>query len=151
MDTKYEFGLTDDGSVMLIDEVHTPDSSRFWLDRTYADRFAGGLEPENFDKEFVRLAYADKGYRGDGEIPSMPEDLWAAVSERYIAIYEMLTGEAFEAGSYPIEPRLKENLKKLGVIRNDQTIGCDFDRFQSGFGTRRKNIRCLQRALESRP
>jgi len=116
VDTKYEFGFTDYGSVMLIDEVHTPDSSRFWLDRTYADRFAGGLEPENFDKEFVRLAYADKGYRGDGEIPSVPEDLWAAVSERYIAIYEMLTGETFEAGSYPIEPRLKENLKKLGVV-----------------------------------
>jgi len=48
---------------MLIDEVHTPDSSRFWLDRTYADRFASGLEPENFDKEFVRLAYTDKGFR----------------------------------------------------------------------------------------
>ena len=116
VDTKYEFGLTDDGSVMLIDEVHTPDSSRFWLDRTYADRFAGGLEPENFDKEFVRLAFADKGYRGDGEIPSMPENLWAAVSGRYIAIYEMLTGEPFEAGSYPIEPRLKENLKTLGIV-----------------------------------
>jgi phosphoribosylaminoimidazole-succinocarboxamide synthase len=116
VDTKYEFGLTDGGSVMLIDEVHTPDSSRFWLDRTYADHFASGLEPENFDKEFVRLAYADKGYRGDGEIPAMPEDLWAAVSERYITIYEMLTGEKFEASSYPIEPRLKENLKKLGVV-----------------------------------
>jgi len=116
VDTKYEFGVADDGSVMLIDEVHTPDCSRFWLDRTYADRFTGGLEPENFDKEFVRLAYADKGYRGDGEIPPMPKDLWAAVSERYITIYEMLTGEPFEAGSYPIEPRLKENLKTLGIV-----------------------------------
>ena len=116
VDTKYEFGLTDDGSVILIDEVHTPDLSRFWLDRTYAHRFESGLEPENFDKEFVRIAYADKGYRGDGEIPSMPENLWAAVSERYITIYEMLTGEKFEAASYPIEPRLEKNLKKMGVI-----------------------------------
>jgi phosphoribosylaminoimidazole-succinocarboxamide synthase len=88
VDTKYEFGLTDDGSVMLIDEVHTPDSSRFWQEETYAERFAGGLEPENFDKEFVRIAYAEKGYRGDGEIPAMPNDRWAAAS----------------------------NLKKLGVI-----------------------------------
>src|SRR5512134_3763895 len=116
VDTKYEFGLTDDGSVMLIDEVHTPDSSRFWQAETYEERFAGGLEPENFDKEFVRIAYAEKGYRGDGEIPAMPADLWAAASTRYITIYEMLTGEEFKAGTYPVGPRLEENLKKLGVI-----------------------------------
>ena len=116
VDTKYEFGLTEDGSVMLIDEVHTPDSSRFWKEDTYAERFASGQEPENFDKEFVRIAYADKGYRGDGEIPAMSNDLWAAASERYITIYEMLTGKTFEAGSYPIEPRMESNLKNLGVI-----------------------------------
>ena len=116
VDTKYEFGLTDDGSVILIDEVHTPDSSRFWRDETYADRFSNGVEPENFDKEFVRIAYAEKGYRGDGEPPIMPADLWASASERYIAIYEMLTGETFNPGSYPIESRLSENLKNAGVI-----------------------------------
>jgi len=116
VDTKYEFGVTDDGSVMLIDEVHTPDSSRFWRDATYADCFRGGIEPENFDKEFVRIAYADKEYRGDGEPPLMSPELWASASERYIAIYEMLTGETFEAGSYPIETRLSENLKKAGVL-----------------------------------
>jgi phosphoribosylaminoimidazole-succinocarboxamide synthase len=116
VDTKYEFGLTEDGSVMLIDEVHTPDSSRFWKEDTYSGRFASGQEPENFDKEFVRIAYADKGYRGDGEIPAMSNDLWAAASERYITIYEMLTGKTFEAGSYPIETRMESNLKKLGVI-----------------------------------
>ncbi len=116
VDTKYEFGLTEDGSVMLIDEVHTPDSSRFWQADTYAERFANDAEPENFDKEFVRIAYAEKGYRGDGEIPAMPNDLWASASTRYITIYEMLTGEEFKAGAYPVEPRLEENLKKLGVI-----------------------------------
>jgi phosphoribosylaminoimidazole-succinocarboxamide synthase len=116
VDTKYEFGFTDDGSVMLIDEVHTPDSSRFWRDETYVDRFANGLEPENFDKEFVRIAYAEKGYRGDGEPPLMSADLWASASERYIAIYEMLTGEMFNAGSYPVETRLTENLKQAGVM-----------------------------------
>ena len=116
VDTKYEFGLTADGSVILIDEVHTPDSSRFWRDETYVDRFASGIEPENFDKEFVRIVYAEKGYRGDGEPPVMPAELWASASERYITIYEMLTGETFNAGSYPIEPRLVENLKKAEVI-----------------------------------
>ena len=116
VDTKYEFGLTDNGSVLLIDEVHTPDSSRFWRDETYVDRFNNGLEPENFDKEFVRIAYTEKGYRGDGEPPIMPADLWASTTKRYIAIYEMLTGETFDPGSYPIETRLSENLKNAGVL-----------------------------------
>jgi phosphoribosylaminoimidazole-succinocarboxamide synthase len=116
VDTKYEFGLAADGSVVLIDEVHTPDSSRFWKADSYEARFAAGEDPENFDKEFVRIAYADKGYRGDGEAPSMPDELWSAASERYITIYELLTGKTFEAGIYPIEPRLVDNLKKAGVI-----------------------------------
>ena len=113
VDTKYEFGISPDGSVMLIDEVHTPDSSRYWKADTYEERFAASNEPENFDKEFVRIVYAEKGYRGDGEIPSMPDELWAAASERYITIYEMLTGKTFEAGAYPIEERLLNNLKEL--------------------------------------
>ncbi|MEW6401798.1 MAG: phosphoribosylaminoimidazolesuccinocarboxamide synthase [Chloroflexota bacterium] len=116
VDTKYEFGRAADGSVVLIDEVHTPDSSRFWKANSYEERFTADEDPENFDKEFVRLAYADKGYRGDGEIPSMPEELWASASERYITIYELLTGRPFEAGAYPVEQRLRENLKKAGVI-----------------------------------
>jgi phosphoribosylaminoimidazole-succinocarboxamide synthase len=116
VDTKYEFGLAADGSVVLIDEVHTPDSSRFWKADTYETRFAAGEDPENFDKEFVRIAYADKGYRGDGEIPEMPAELWSAASERYITIYEMLTDETFGPEVYPVEPRLIDNLKKAGVI-----------------------------------
>ncbi|MBK9925273.1 MAG: phosphoribosylaminoimidazolesuccinocarboxamide synthase [Anaerolineales bacterium] len=115
VDTKYEFGIAPDGSVMLIDEVHTPDSSRYWKADTYQAKFTAGEEPENFDKEFVRIAYAEKGYRGDGEIPSMPNELWTAASERYITIYEMLTGKAFEAGAYPVENRLIENMRKLGI------------------------------------
>lgn len=115
VDTKYEFGLTDDNEVMLIDEVHTPDSSRFWKAEQYQKLFDDGKEQENFDKEFIRMAYADKGYRGDGEIPSMPDDLWASASERYITIYEMLTGKTFEAGSYPIEERLLKNIERIGV------------------------------------
>lgn len=116
VDTKYEFGVASDGSVVLIDEVHTPDSSRFWKADTYEARFAAGEDPENFDKEFVRIAYADKGYRGDGEIPDMPAELWSAASERYITIYEMLTGKTFVPADYPVEARLVDNLKKAGVI-----------------------------------
>ena len=116
VDTKYEFGRAPDGSVLLIDEVHTPDSSRFWKAESYAERFANDEEPENFDKEFVRLAYAEQGYRGEGPIPVMPDDLWVAASERYIQIYEMLTGLTFEPGAYPIEPRLLDNLYKAKHI-----------------------------------
>jgi phosphoribosylaminoimidazole-succinocarboxamide synthase len=117
VDTKYEFGRATDGSILLIDEVHTPDSSRFWKADTYPARFAAGEEPENFDKEFVRLAYAEKGYRGDGEIPQVPAGLWVAASERYIKIYEMLTGNTLEAGSYPVEPRLIKNLRRAKIIK----------------------------------
>ncbi len=106
VDTKYEFGRAPDGRILLIDEVHTPDSSRFWKADSYESRFAAGHEPENFDKEFVRIAYAEKGYRGEGEIPSMPDELWAAASERYITIYEMLTGQEFAPGAYPVNERL---------------------------------------------
>lgn len=116
VDTKYEFGCSPDGNVVLIDEVHTPDSSRFWKADSYDARFAAGEDPENFDKEFVRLAYAEKGYRGDGEIPSMPDELWISASERYIQICEMLTGKEFIPGTYPVEHRLVENLKEGGIL-----------------------------------
>jgi phosphoribosylaminoimidazole-succinocarboxamide synthase len=116
VDTKYEFGRTPDGQVMLIDEVNTPDSSRFWKADSYATHFEVGQEPENFDKEFVRIAYTDKGYRGDGEIPAMPAELWVATSQRYIAIYEMLTGLPFEAGEYPVAPRLENNLRVATLL-----------------------------------
>jgi phosphoribosylaminoimidazole-succinocarboxamide synthase len=116
VDTKYELGRGKDGAVMLIDEVHTPDSSRFWKADTYESLFAAGSEPENFDKELVRIAYADKGYRGDGVPPHLPDDLWVAASQRYIGIYEMLTGRTFEPGIYPAEPRIVTNLKTAGIL-----------------------------------
>lgn len=116
VDTKYEFGRGPDGRVLLIDEIHTPDSSRYWMKSTYSARLAQGAEPENFDKEFVRLAYADLGYRGDGPPPEMPAELWVNASRRYIAIYETLTGRPFEPGAYPVEPRLIANLQRARVL-----------------------------------
>jgi phosphoribosylaminoimidazole-succinocarboxamide synthase len=116
VDTKYEMGLSPDGKIMLIDEVHTPDSSRFWKADSYKERFQAGEEPDNFDKELVRLAYAEKGYRGDGEPPALPDELWAAASQRYISIFEMLTGLPFEPASYPAGERIAENLKNAGIL-----------------------------------
>lgn len=111
VDTKYEFGLHDE-KVTLIDEIHTPDSSRYWIKKTYQKRFEKGEEPENFDKEFLRLWYADRGYTGDGTPPKMTEELIAALSKRYIAVYEKLTGKKFASYKYPIEERIKKNLRK---------------------------------------
>ncbi len=111
VDTKYEFGLTDTGEVVLIDEIHTPDSSRFWIADTYPARKAAGQEPENFDKEFVRLYYAEHGYRGDGDPFPLPDELAVQAAQRYIRTYEMLTGEVFEPGELPAEPRMERNLQ----------------------------------------
>lgn len=110
VDTKYEFGLYK-GKLMLIDEIHTPDSSRFWIAKTYEKRLKKGLEPENFDKEFLRLWYADHGYRGDGPPPKMPKDLMIAVAKRYIGVYEKLTGKKFRPYTYPIEQSILKALK----------------------------------------
>jgi phosphoribosylaminoimidazole-succinocarboxamide synthase len=116
VDTKYEFGRKSDGEIILIDEVHTPDSSRFWKADNYTERFDQGLEPENFDKEFIRMAFAELGYRGDGEPPQVPKKLWVQASQRYIQIYEMLTGLVFDPATYPAEARLQKNLQEAGIL-----------------------------------
>jgi len=116
VDTKYEFGRAPGGEIVLIDEVHTPDSSRFWKEASYESRFVDGQEPELFDKEFIRLAYVDRGYRGDGEPPAMQDSLWVEASQLYISIYEQLTRQEFVPASYPAEPRLVENLRKAGHL-----------------------------------
>lgn len=109
VDTKYEFGLLN-GELTLIDEIHTPDSSRFWVKDTYEERVENGEEPENFDKEFLRRWYKDQGYMGDGEPPAMSQQLILDLSKIYIAIYEKITGQTFREYPYPIENRIKSNL-----------------------------------------
>lgn len=116
VDTKYEFGLYR-GKLMLIDEIHTPDSSRFWIKKTYKKRFTKGLEPENFDKEFLRLWYAKRGYRGDGKPPKMIVSLVKQLSKRYIDVYETLTSKRFHRFAYPVEKRIKQNLIKSGFLQ----------------------------------
>jgi phosphoribosylaminoimidazole-succinocarboxamide synthase len=106
VDTKYEFGHADDGELLLIDEVHTPDSSRYWVAETYAARLEAGEEPESLDKEVVRRAYADAGYTGDGDPPAVPADVWTATSARYVDAYQRLTGLRFEPGTTPADARI---------------------------------------------
>jgi phosphoribosylaminoimidazole-succinocarboxamide synthase len=116
VDTKYEFGLDKNGDVMLIDEIHTPDSSRFWLKSSYMAHFEAGEEPDNFDKELVRLWYTKQGYMGDGEPPAMTNDLIVAASQRYQEVYEWLTGRIFDPAPYPARDRILQSLKEAKVI-----------------------------------
>jgi phosphoribosylaminoimidazole-succinocarboxamide synthase len=115
-DTKYEFGLTADDELILIDEIHTPDSSRWWVADGLEERLANGEEPESLDKEVVRRAFADIGYKGDGPVPTVPDDVWSATTARYIDAFERLTGASFVPGTYPIPERLQINLTKAGLL-----------------------------------
>ncbi len=113
VDTKYEFGLID-GKLILIDEIHTPDSSRFWIKESYETKFSSGEEPDNFDKEFLRLWYKERGYTGDGTPPKMTKATQEQVSRRYIEAYEMITGKAFEKPRVrSIEKRIVKNVEKF--------------------------------------
>ncbi len=107
VDTKYEFGLID-GELTLIDEVHTPDSSRYWT----KDSYDGGGDPEHFDKEYLRLWFASQGYTGEGTPPTMPPEFVASVAGRYITAYEQLTGLTFSPGVLPADTRIQENLMR---------------------------------------
>ncbi len=111
VDTKYEFGRAPDGALMLIDEVHTPDSSRFWKADDFTQAQRSGGEPEQWDKEYVRLWYARQEYRGDGEPPQIKDDIIIETARRYIALYEGLTGKPFEPASYPAMPRIAKTLQ----------------------------------------
>ena len=114
VDTKYEFGLDENGVLTLIDEIHTPDSSRYWKLGTYDERMAAGEEPEYFDKEFLRLWFKDNcDPYNDATLPEAPAELVAELSRRYIEIYEMITGKEFTMDfSTPIEERIQKNLKE---------------------------------------
>lgn len=115
-DTKYEFGLGADGELLLIDEVHTPDSSRYWEGSTYEARLARGDEPESMDKEIVRRAYADLGYRGDGSAPTLAPEVWVAVAEGYKRAFTRLTGRSIESPTADIAGDITRALIDEGLL-----------------------------------
>lgn len=112
VDTKYEFGTDADERLVLIDEIHTPDSSRYWQLDSYEARFAAGEEPQYFDKEFLRLWFREHSnpYK-DTTLPPAPPELVQELSRRYIAMYEQITGAKFQYGETPILPRIARYLK----------------------------------------
>lgn len=113
VDTKYEMGLDADGRITLADEIHTPDSSRFWIRDTYAERHAHGAEPESLDKEFLRLWLRDKGI-SDDNIPTLNDEIRIQVAERYIDLFQRVTGTGFNAelGAKPVLQRIEERISE---------------------------------------
>ncbi|RZC63429.1 hypothetical protein C5167_025188 [Papaver somniferum] len=113
VDTKYEFGKGADGTIYLIDEIHTPDSSRYWIANSYEERFHNGLEPENVDKEFLRLWFKDhcNPYE-DKVLPDAPKELVSELAWRYIFLYETITKSKFEIPTLevPVHDRITQNV-----------------------------------------
>ena len=110
VDTKYEFGSLN-GELILIDEIHTPDSSRFWIKDTYQELFDKGQEPQKLDKEYVRQWLSNKGFIGYGPIPAIPDEIKIEATKRYITAYEMVTGNEFEAKNENVLKRIESNLR----------------------------------------
>ncbi|HKY35978.1 MAG TPA: phosphoribosylaminoimidazolesuccinocarboxamide synthase [Polyangiaceae bacterium] len=116
VDTKYEFGKTPEGEILLIDEIHTPDSSRFWYESTYEARFSAGQDPESFDKEYVRRFLAAQGFRGDGAVPPIPDEVKVEAMHRYIEAVERITGDAFVPNNEEPQQRMTRNLRTAGFV-----------------------------------
>ncbi len=115
VDTKYEFGLDDDGRITLADEVHTPDSSRFWFADSYAQRMAAGEEPDSLDKEFLRLWITARCDPYNEPVPDIPDETLKEFSEKYIKLYETVTGQAFQRpdSDQPVHERVRSSLARI--------------------------------------
>ena len=101
----------------MIDEIHTPDSSRYWVAASYDAVQGTDQEPESFDKEFLRLWFVAQGYKGEGRPPTMPPSFVAQVAQRYISAYERLTGVPFVPGTQPAAGRIQQALADQSVDR----------------------------------
>ncbi len=109
VDTKYELGIYE-GEILITDEINTPDSSRYWYTDTYQDLFDAGETQRKLDKEYVREWLAGRGFRGEGDIPELTDDVRVEAARRYIEAFEQVTGLAFEADDAPVSERVAEAL-----------------------------------------
>jgi phosphoribosylaminoimidazole-succinocarboxamide synthase len=110
VDTKYELGLDEAGELIVVDEIHTPDSSRYWRTESYEKALAEGTSPPAIDKEYVRLWLAEQGYRGEGKPPALPIDVRVEAATRYIDAYEQVTGQGFVPDMEEPTLRIRRNL-----------------------------------------
>ena len=97
--------------MLLIDEIHTPDSSRFWFQKSYEERFRKGESPESFDKEYVRRWLVAQGFKGDGPIPVIPDEVRLEAARRYIEACETVQGTAFVPNLEAPGARVERNLR----------------------------------------
>ncbi|MBN2423050.1 phosphoribosylaminoimidazolesuccinocarboxamide synthase [Candidatus Woesearchaeota archaeon] len=112
VDTKYEFGLDENDEIVLIDEIHTPDSSRFWVKDKYKDLFNQGRDQERLDKEHLRKWLMAKGFSGEGTPPKLDDDIRMQVAMMYIDLYQRITGQEFKPEAGNVLERIKENLSE---------------------------------------
>lgn len=112
VDTKYEFGLDENGTIVVADEIHTPDSSRFWIADSYDERLSNNLNPDSLDKEFLRLWITAQCDPYKDPIPDIPEETLHEFSAKYIKLFELVTGKLFKKPvlSMPIRDRIKSSL-----------------------------------------
>ncbi len=113
VDTKYEFGTDKDGTIILADEIHTPDSSRYWLAESYEQRFKAGERPQSFDKDFIRAWVTARCDPYKDRIPKIPAELIEQTSRVYTQAFETITGKTFVADTSgkTVLDRIRENLK----------------------------------------
>ena len=114
VDTKYEFGVDVNGQITIADEIHTPDSSRYWMADSYVAKMEAGENPENLDKEFLRLWISERCDPYKDEIPEIPEETLMAFSGKYVKLFEQVTGRNFEkpAGDQSIRDRVRDSLAR---------------------------------------
>ena len=116
VDTKYEFGLVD-GELIVIDEIHTPDSSRYWIESDYEDRFQQGVNQRMLDKENIRQWLIEKGFSGEGIPPVLTNEIRVLLAEKYFELYYQLIGKKFHPIVGDVQNRIENNLKSVGLIK----------------------------------
>jgi phosphoribosylaminoimidazole-succinocarboxamide synthase len=116
VDTKYEMGIAG-GRLVVIDEIHTPDSSRYWMAKEYLPRFMAGQEQQMLDKENIRQwLIKEHGFSGHGTPPALTDDVRIMLARKYIEVFELLTGETFESPEGDVQNRIERNLRKAGLL-----------------------------------
>ncbi len=120
VDTKYEFGETKDGDILVIDEIHTPDSSRYWIKKGYEERLRNGEEQMMLDKEYLRQwLIREKNYMGNGPAPKIDEGVIVTSARKYMELYELITGKEFRIAEGNAEKRIMQSLIN---VKNHQSL-----------------------------
>ena len=122
VDTKYEFGMID-GELHVIDEIHTPDSSRYWISNEYESRYANGENQLMLDKENIRQWLIEKGFSGEGTPPELSEDIRILLSEKYMELYKVLIGNDYNPSLGDVNTRIINNLTAEGLLKENVNEG----------------------------